>query len=140
MLSACIPFILDEPTAGLDPGERIRFRNLISKISKDKLVLMATHIVSDVEYIAKEILILKKGSLVMKGTTNELCKSIENKVCTIKCKENEIEGWSNNYLISNVKRVENEYILRLIYDEGVPKTGQLIETSLEDVFLSVFGR
>lgn len=132
--------ILDEPTAGLDPGERIRFRNLISKISKDKLVLMATHIVSDVEHIAKEILILKKGNLVMKGTTDELCTSIKNKVCTVICKEDEIEDWTNNYLISNVKRIESQYILKLICEEKPPVDGQIVEPYLEDVFLSVFGR
>jgi ABC-type multidrug transport system ATPase subunit len=60
--------VLDEPTAGLDPGERIRFRNLISRLAKGRIILLATHIVSDVEYIAKEILLLRRGTLVMQGT------------------------------------------------------------------------
>ena len=60
--------ILDEPTAGLDPGERVRFRNLISEIAEDRLVLLSTHIVSDVEYIAKEILLMKEGKIAHAGT------------------------------------------------------------------------
>jgi len=77
--------ILDEPTAGLDPGERIRFRNIISKLSKDRIVLLATHIVSDVEYIAKEVLILKKGKLVKKGTTKELERTVEGQNMECDC-------------------------------------------------------
>ena len=72
--------VLDEPTAGLDPIERIRFRNIISRLSRDKLVLLATHIVSDVEYIAKEVLILKKGRLVLQGTPEEISRNLTGKV------------------------------------------------------------
>lgn len=132
--------ILDEPTAGLDPGERIRFRNLISKISKGKLVLMATHIVSDVEHIAKEILILKKGHLVMQGTTESLCKLIKEQVYTITCDEKEIEYLSDKYLIANVKRIDDKYNLRVISEKEIIENGQRVEPSLEDVFLSTFGK
>ena len=132
--------ILDEPTAGLDPGERIRFRNLISKISKGKLVLMATHIVSDVEHIAKEILILKKGHLVMQGTTESLCKLIKEQVYTITCDEKEIEYLSDKYLIANVKRIDDKYNLRVISEKEIIQNGQRVEPSLEDVFLSTFGK
>ena len=65
MLNAPKLLVLDEPTAGLDPGERIRFRNLISRLAPDRIILLATHIVSDVECIAKEIILLQKGQLVM---------------------------------------------------------------------------
>ena len=68
ILNAPKLLVLDEPTAGLDPGERIRFRNLISRLAKGRIILLATHIVSDVEYIAKEILLLRRGTLVMQGT------------------------------------------------------------------------
>lgn len=132
--------ILDEPTAGLDPGERIRFRNLISKISKGKLVLMATHIVSDVEHISKEILILKKGHLVMQGTTESLCKLIKEQVYTITCDEKEIEYLSDKYLIANVKRIDDKYNLRVISEKEIIQNGQRVEPSLEDVFLSTFGK
>ena len=72
--------ILDEPTAGLDPNERIRFRNLISELSEDRLVLLSTHIVSDIEYIANEILLMKDGSLICRGTSEELIHSMTDNV------------------------------------------------------------
>ena len=72
--------ILDEPTAGLDPGERVRFRNLISEIAEDRLVLLSTHIVSDVEYIAKEILLMKEGKIAHAGTAEELIGAMPQRV------------------------------------------------------------
>lgn len=72
--------ILDEPTAGLDPNERIRFRNLISELSEDRLVLLSTHIVSDIEYIANEILLMKDGKLMHKGTADEIINSMTETV------------------------------------------------------------
>lgn len=68
--------VLDEPTAGLDPNERIRFRNLISELSEERLVLLSTHIVSDIEYIANEIWLMKDGKLVRSGTSDELIQSM----------------------------------------------------------------
>lgn len=72
--------ILDEPTAGLDPNERIRFRNLISELAEERLVLLSTHIVSDVEYIANEILLMKDGQLIHKGTVVDLINSMKEYV------------------------------------------------------------
>ena len=69
--------ILDEPTAGLDPKERVRFRNLISSLAENRIVILSTHIVSDVEYIAKEILIMKTGELVHKDEPEKILKAIE---------------------------------------------------------------
>ena len=75
--------ILDEPTAGLDPKERIRFRNLISKVSSHKIIIIATHIVSDVESIADRILLLNHGELIRNGTVEELCEEMEGLVWPI---------------------------------------------------------
>ena len=75
--------ILDEPTADLDPKERIRIRNFISEIAEDKIVLISTHVVSDIEFIAKEIILLKSGKVVSHDTCNNLIKEIENKVYEI---------------------------------------------------------
>ena len=72
--------ILDEPTAGLDPNERIRFRNLISELSEDRLVLLSTHIVSDIEYIANEIWLMKDGKILHKGSIDELINSMSEAV------------------------------------------------------------
>lgn len=72
--------VLDEPTAGLDPNERIRFRNLISELSEERLVLLSTHIVSDIEYIANDIMLIKDGKLFYTGTAEELLDSMKEKV------------------------------------------------------------
>ena len=76
--------VMDEPTAGLDPGERVRFRNFISDFSHDRIVLISTHIVSDIEYIAARNAIMKNGKIVDVGTTDELVKQMEGKVWNCK--------------------------------------------------------
>jgi len=129
--------ILDEPTAGLDPGERIRFRNIISKLSKDRIVLLATHIVSDVEYIAKEVLILKKGKLVKKGTTKELERTVEGKIWNVTVSETDVEKYMHKYLIANIKRLEDKLQLRIVSESRPDGIAEAVAPSLEDVFLSI---
>ncbi len=131
--------VLDEPTAGLDPGERIRFRNLISRLSKDKLVLVATHIVPDVEYIAKEILILKKGKLVVQGTPEDLTQNISGNVWNVVSDAKQIENWMERFPVGNVKRVGDKYQLRIVCEDRPIGNVTPAEPSLEDVFLSIFG-
>ena len=77
--------ILDEPTAGLDPKERVRFRNLISAFSKDRIVILSTHIVSDVEFIAEEIIMMKSGQIIHFGNPQEITSEIDGQVweCTV---------------------------------------------------------
>ena len=75
--------ILDELTAGLDPGERIRFRNIITEIAKDRMILIATHIVSDVEYIANHIIMLQKGNVICEGTADALRNGIKGQVFSL---------------------------------------------------------
>ena len=130
--------VLDEPTAGLDPGERIRFRNIISRLSKDKLVLLATHIVSDVEYIAKEILILDQGKLVMQGSPEQLENSIQGKVWEMIVSEEEMEAAVEKYQVRNVKRLEGEFSLRMISNHAPSEKCKAVQPSLEDVFLSIY--
>lgn len=130
--------VLDEPTAGLDPGERIRFRNIISRLSKDKLVLLTTHIVSDVEYIAKEVLILNKGKLVMQGSPEQLENGIKGKVWEVIVSEEEIESVVEKYQVRNIKRLEGEFSLRIVSEDAPPGRCKKVQPSLEDVFLSIF--
>ncbi|GAA0100718.1 ABC transporter ATP-binding protein [Paraclostridium bifermentans] len=133
--------ILDEPTAGLDPNERIRFKNLISEISKDKIVILSTHIVSDVEFISNEIIIMKDGKLVEKDTPNELLKSIRGKVHSLRIKEDMLHKVQNEFKVSNIVR-EKEYILvRVVGHENISiKDIDVINEnpSLEDLFLYYF--
>lgn len=134
--------VLDEPTSGLDPGERIRFRNIISKLSKNKLVLLATHIVSDIEYIAKEVMILNKGKLVQKGSPEYLEESVKGKVWEVIAKEEEVEKLMEDYIVGNVKRIGNgrEFFLRIICDEQPKGKSNLAKPSLEDVFLATLAK
>lgn len=131
--------ILDEPTAGLDPSERIRFRNLISELSEDRVVLLSTHIVSDVEYIAGEILLMKDGEITISGTAEEVIASMPLKVWRCSVKKETIEKVLHKYLVSNVKTVPGGAELRIL--SATPPSANAVEeaATLEDVFLYYFG-
>ena len=131
--------ILDEPTAGLDPNERIRFRNLISELSEERLVLLSTHIVSDVEYIANEIWLMKDGAIVHKGTAEELIASMPEKVWECYVERCMVSSLMNKYKISNMKAEADGALLRIISREMPSADAQSVEASLEDVFLYYFG-
>ncbi|MGI6096085.1 MAG: ABC transporter ATP-binding protein [Lachnospiraceae bacterium] len=131
--------ILDEPTAGLDPNERIRFRNLISELSEDRLVLLSTHIVSDIEYIANEIWLMKDGQLMHKGTADELTNAIPETVWECFVSKNMVSDFMEKYKISNMKSEANGVMLRIISPEKPFVSAMPVETSLEDVFLYYFG-
>jgi len=131
--------VLDEPTAGLDPNERIRFRNLISELSEERLVLLSTHIVSDIEYIASEILLMKDGELVNKGTAEELINSMPETVWECFVEKNMVSGFMEKYKISNMKAEANGVVLRIISHEKPSDDAGSVEASLEDVFLYYFG-
>ena len=106
--------ILDEPTAGVAPQERIRIRNFISELSKDRIVILATHIISDVEAIAKEIVFLKKGSIISKGSPAGLLKIMESKVFEVYVKDDEFKKLQEQYVISNLKNSADGLIARII--------------------------
>ena len=131
--------ILDEPTAGLDPNERIRFRNLICELSEDRLVLLSTHIVSDIEYVANEILMMKDGSIVNKGTLDEIIDSMPEKVWTCNVAQQEVSEMTKKYKVSNMKSEHHGVDLRIISSERPCETAACVRPSLEDVFLYYFG-
>lgn len=131
--------ILDEPTAGLDPKERIRIRNFISEIAKDKIVLISTHVVSDIEFIAKEIILLKEGLLVSYDTCDNLAKEIEDKVYEIEISQEDLLYFQNTYRVSNLYRNGDKIILRTVTDnlpEGYKSTK--VSPTLEDLYLYEF--
>lgn len=130
--------IVDEPTAGLDPKERIRFRNLLSKISTNRIVLLSTHIVSDIEFIAKEVLILKDGHLVKKETPQSLLKGIEDKVWTLVIEESEIPRFQSEYKVGNIARFEDQFQLRILSDEQPEPDAENDIPNLEDLYLYYF--
>ncbi len=123
--------ILDEPTAGLDPKERVRFRNLISSLAENRIVILSTHIVSDVEYIANEILIMKNGELIQHGSPEEILKPIEK--CVWKCdvSRKEAEELELNYVTANLKHNNGAERLRIISQEAPWKTAWNVYRTLE---------
>ena len=131
--------ILDEPTAGLDPNERIRFRNLISELSEERMVLLSTHIVSDIEYIANEIWLMKDGKLVQSGTSKELIQSMPVSVWRVVVDKSFVSSMMRKYKISNIKTESDGVEMRIISKEKPFPDARRIEASLEDVFLYYFG-
>ena len=131
--------ILDEPTAGLDPKERIRIRNFVSEIAEDKIVLISTHVVSDIEFIAKEIVLLKQGKLVSHDTCPNLVSEIENKVVEVEINREELNYFQNNYRVSNLYHNDDKIIVRLVTDNP-PKNHKstIVKPTLEDLYLYVF--
>ncbi len=130
--------ILDEPTAGLDPSERIRFRNLISKFAQGRTVLLATHIVSDVECIAKEIMILKEGSLITQGTTDTLEQNIYGKVWEVTVNGEDAARLGSQYYVSNMKQQGERFLVRIVSDMLPASDAVKVSPNLEDVFLYYF--
>ena len=130
--------ILDEPTAGLDPKERIRFRNIISSFSRDRLVLLSTHIVSDVEYIADEILLMKQGRLIQRGTLSEVTAPVKGGVWECLVEENEVAALTSRYAVSSLKNMENQVGLRIVSPQKPSAKAKSVEPTLEDVYLYYF--
>ncbi len=131
--------ILDEPTAGLDPNERIRFRNLISELSEDRIVLLSTHIVSDIEYIASEILLMKDGCITLSGTAEEVIASMPERVWLFSVPREQVDRYLADYRVSNLKTTPAGATLRVLSPD-CPAAGA-VETAatLEDAFLHYFG-
>ena len=131
--------ILDEPTAGLDPSERIRFRNLISELSEDRIVLLSTHIVSDIEYIANDILLMKDGQLVISGTSEDIIDSMPESVWISRVSKSSIDVCLKRFKVSNVKTVPGGAELRIISRNQPTENAIQVDATLEDVFLYYFG-
>ena len=131
--------ILDEPTSGLDPGERVRFRNLLSEFAHDRIVLISTHIVPDVEYIATQNAVMKDGRLLAKGTTEELVKMIDGKVWTALIPMDCLPEYEHKLQIVNLRNEENNQIsIRYLAEEPYTDNSQPATPHLEDLYLWMF--
>lgn len=130
--------VLDEPTAGLDPKERVRFRNLLSDFASERLVLLSTHIVSDVEYIADQILVMKNGALIAEGTVMELVDSISDKVWKVVVDRERADALCREYNIINLRHVEDYVELRIVSDEAPGDKAVQVTPTLEDLYLYEF--
>ena len=132
--------ILDEPTAGLDPNERIRFKNLIGSLSRDRIVILSTHIVSDIEFLANEILIMKDGKLVEKSTPSKLIEKTRGKVWTQKVDEDEIDALNRDYKVVSTWMEQDGIKVRIVGDKKPSELAVEQEPNLEDMFLYYFGK
>jgi len=131
--------VLDEPTSGLDPGERVRFRNLLSEYALDRTVLISTHIVSDVEYIAGCIAIMKDGSLIETGTTEQLLEKAKGKVYCCTVPTNEAFLWESKLQVVNLRNdVGGKTELRYLADTPQTIDSVAVDPRLEDLFLYLF--
>lgn len=132
--------ILDEPTAGLDPMERIKFRNLIGELSKDKIVLLSTHIVSDIEAIAKHIFVMKDGKIIKQGSAFELCSNISYKAWIYRCKSDQADKLISKFKnsISFVKESGEYFEMRILSEDKPDNNAKCVEITLEDVFFYYF--
>lgn len=130
--------ILDEPTAGLDPKERVRFRNLLSDYAGDKIVVLSTHIVSDVEAIADEVLLMKQGKFVLQGAVPELVRKAEGKVWELEASSEEAKKWQAKSTVANLRHEDGRVALRIISDDKPGERAVLCEPTLEDLYLYYF--
>ncbi len=135
--------ILDEPTAGLDPKQRIAVRNYISRISQDKIVIIATHVVSDIEFIAKEIIMLRKGEIVNMAALHVLLQELDGKVWEICVKQDRIAQMQNDFAVTNISTSEKQsgmVLVRILSDKQPAADAVSCSPTLEDYYLYVFGK
>lgn len=130
--------ILDEPTSGLDPKERIRFRNIISALSKEKIVILSTHIVSDVEFIADQILLMKQGQIIEQGTAQEVTDSVNGKVWEYLAGQEEAARLNEAFAVSNLRNEGDKIHLRIVSDSCPCEGASPVRPGLEDVYLYYF--
>ncbi|MBR4744573.1 MAG: ATP-binding cassette domain-containing protein [Oscillospiraceae bacterium] len=133
--------ILDEPTAGLDPKQRISIRNYISRIAFNKIVLIATHVVPDIEFIARDIIMLKKGVIVDNAPPAELLRKIDSGVWLVPCAEEDVGRLQNEFRVTNISRDEQtgDVLLRVLNEEKPADNARAVAPTLEDYYLHVFG-
>lgn len=132
--------ILDEPTAGLDPQERTRFRNLLSNIGTETIVILSTHIISDIESVAKETIMIKDGKLLLKGTHREILEDMKGKVYTVTTNnESEVNEIQRNYKVVSINRGVEDTQLRIISEKKPEyKNSRMTEPRFEDVYMFYF--
>jgi len=131
--------IFDEPTAGLDPQERIRFRNIISELSENRIVLLSTHIISDMEFIAGEVIIMRNGSILKIDTTEKLLQEVDGKVWTAVVSHSELNKLKKQFTIGNIIQRSNGIEVRMIGDRQPAFPCEAAKPILEDVFSYYFG-
>ena len=131
--------ILDEPTAGLDPKERVRFRNIISMLSKDRIVILSTHIVSDIESIANQVLLIKDQHLYQLDTVPNICNSLDGNIYEVEVPDAEYEAFEHEHQILAARQENGKMVVRFYEKvDTTVKNAKLCNANLEDVFLVTY--
>ena len=131
--------ILDEPTSGLDPKERVRLRNLLSEYAGNKIVILSTHIVSDVEAIADQVFIMDAGQFIANGTVEELAAQVNGKVWELTVPREQARLWQADFTVANYRHEGEDVVLRIISDEEPDRAAMPCEPLLDDAYLYYFG-
>lgn len=127
--------ILDEPTAGLDPKERVRFRNLLSDLSRERIVIISTHIVSDIEFIANEVIMIKDHKVLYKDIIKNICDKINGKVYETEIDFKDAREFREKYIALSEKQEDGKMLIRFISEGEVNTIWKKVTPNLEDVFL-----
>lgn len=130
--------IMDEPTAGLDPKERAYFRNVIAEMAQDKIIIISTHIVSDIEYISDQVIIMKKGRFILQGTTEELTAEAEGMVWSCRVPAREWMSFENSHTVANSRNLGDMVEARVISPNRPCADAAQTEPTLEDLYLKCF--
>lgn len=127
--------IVDEPTAGLDPEERIRFRNLLRDVSENRIVILSTHIVEDVEFTCENLALLKEGKILFSGKVNELIEKVEGEVWSINIDRNELDNIRKKYTVLSIVS-ENQGIRVRVLSKNSPMEGATcVSANIEDAYM-----
>lgn len=127
--------IVDEPTAGLDPEERVRFRNLLCEIAEERIVILSTHIVGDIEATCENIAVLDQGEIIYQGTVSELISQTEGKVYQAEISKRELETLKKQYLVTSMLTLGNNVMVRFLADEKPFAGAKLCEAGVEDAYM-----
>lgn len=130
--------ILDEPTAGLDPTERIRFRNILSEMSANRIIILSTHIVSDIEYVAKDVLLMKQGCLLKQDRLLSLLEELKGSVWKVTVDESQLPILKQRYKIVNILCCDSRVEVRILSPDKPLLTAQPVTAGLEDLYLHYF--
>ena len=135
--------ILDEPTASLDPRQRVSVRNFISEIAMSKIVLIATHIVADIEYIAKEVVVMNQGTIAATGSPLSLSQSMRGRVWLAAVPMNDVDMMQARYQVTNISPSQadpSRVVMRILSAEKPTANAEPAEPTLEDYYLDTFGK
>lgn len=131
--------MFDEPTAGLDPKERVRFRNIISSLSGERIVILSTHIVSDVETIANKIIMIDKSSIICNDTIDNICSELKGKVYEAKMDEDVLDSFEKKYLVLSRRQEGKTVVVRFVNTNISFNNAVEVAPNLEDIFIYKFG-